>query len=887
MKDISKTYDPRKVESKLIEFWDTNKFFTPDVNSTKPKYSIVIPPPNVTGDLTIGHVLNNTIQDIYVRWKRMSGFNVLWLPGTDHAGISTQTKVENKLKEKGLSRYDLGRDQFVKKVWEWKEMYHKNIKNQLTRMGASVDWTRERFTFDEGLSLAVRKVFVELYKKGLIYKGKRIINWDPVAQTALSDEEVIYKEQKDKLYYIKYPVLDEQGTKSSNYLIIATTRPETMLGDTAVAVNPDDKRYSTIIGKKVLLPIAERIISVIADNYVDMEFGTGVLKITPAHDPNDFEIGQKYNLESLQVIDHQGKMNQEAGKYSGLDIFEARKRIVEKLKELGLIEKIEDYVHNVGYSERGGNTIEPYLSDQWFVSMKSLAQPALDAVISGKVKFHPDRWIKVYENWMTNIKDWCISRQLWWGHQIPVWYNKNNGEIYCETQPPIDPENWEQDPDVLDTWFSSWLWPFTTMGWPKQTEDLKKFFPTDFLSTAPDIIFFWVARMIMASIEFMREVPFTDVYYHNIVRDMKGRKLSKSLGNSPDVIEVINKYGTDALRFTLVYLAPQGVDIYFSEDKCEMGRNFANKLWNASRFLLMKKQQFENQEDHKAKQNYEPDIFDKWIDSRLNSTISNFIGALESYKINEASKTLYDFIWGDFCDWYIEILKINTIEQKEYAHYVVDKGFEIFENILKLLHPVMPFITEELWQSISNRKLNESISISDFPQSDKSLISSDIEVKINGIQGLITAVRNLRTELNLSHSIKCDVLINCSDSECKNFVISLAHYITNLSKINNFEVTTSGEFLKLPKFKSVSSVVDNYQVYLKVEGLINIDQEKDRIYREISRVEVLLKAIDQKLNNDNFLEKASTDVIENEKRKKEDFISKLSRLNEHYQSLTK
>lgn len=636
----------------------------------------------------------------------------------------------------------------------------------------------------------------------------------------------------------------------------------------------------------MLLPIAERIIPVIADSYVDMEFGTGVLKITPAHDPNDFEIGQKYNLESLQVIDHQGMMNQEAGKYSGLDIFEARKLIVEMLKEQGLIEKIEDYVHNVGYSERGGNMIEPYLSDQWFVSMKSLAQPALDLVLSGKVKFHPERWTKVYENWMTNIRDWCISRQLWWGHQIPVWYNKKNGDIFCEVNPPSDIENWEQDPDVLDTWFSSWLWPFTTMGWPEQTEDLKKFFPTDLLSTAPDIIFFWVARMIMASLEFMREVPFTDVYYHNIVRDMKGRKLSKSLGNSPDVIEVINKYGTDALRFTLVYLAPQGVDIYFSEDKCELGRNFANKLWNASRFLLMKKHQLEELQHHNVKEDYQPDIFDHWIDSRLNNTILTFLGTLESYKINEASKTLYDFIWGDFCDWYIEILKIKTFEQKEYALQVVKKGFEIFENILKLLHPVMPFITEELWQSVANRKPNESISNSDFPHPDESLIFSDIENKISGIQGLITAVRNLRTELDLKPSVKCDVLINCSDNECKTLVDALSHYIINLSKIKNLEVTTAEEFLKIPKFKSISSVVDSYQVYLKVEGLINIEQEKIRINKEISRVEILLKGIDKKLNNDNFLGKASAEVVENEKRKKEDFQSKLNKLKEHYESLT-
>ncbi|MGH2575922.1 MAG: valine--tRNA ligase, partial [Ignavibacteria bacterium] len=471
LKEISRVYNPGEIEQKLIKYWEENKFYTPDVKSRKPKFSIVIPPPNVTGNLTVGHILNNTIQDVYARWKRMSGFNVLWLPGTDHAGIATQTVVEKELKKKNLTRYELGREIFIENVWEWKTVYHKNIKNQLKRMGASVDWSRERFTMDKGLSDAVRKVFVDLYKKGLIYKGKRIINWDPDAQTALSDEEVIYKEKKDKLYYIKYPVLNENAGQSKSYITISTTRPETMLGDTAVAVNPEDDRYSALVGKKAMLPIAERVIPIIADSYVDKEFGTGALKITPAHDANDFEIGLRYNLETLQVIDHQGKMNENAGKYSGLDRFEARKVLVKKLDQLNLIEKIEDYVHNIGYSERGGSIVEPYLSDQWFVSMKSLAEPALNAVLSGKVKFHPERWEKVYEHWMTNIKDWCISRQLWWGHQIPIWYNKNNDEVYCEIEPPGDIENWEQDPDVLDTWFSSWLWPFSTLGWPEKTDD--------------------------------------------------------------------------------------------------------------------------------------------------------------------------------------------------------------------------------------------------------------------------------------------------------------------------------------------------------------------------------------------------------------------------------
>ncbi len=883
MKEISKTYNPAETEPKLIEFWEKNKFFTPDVFSFKPEFSIVIPPPNVTGNLTVGHILNNTVQDVYARWKRMSGFNVLWLPGTDHAGIATQTVVEKKLREEGQDKYKLGREKFVEIVWEWKKIYHENIKKQLVRMGASVDWSRERFTMDEGLNYAVRRVFVELYKKGLIYKGKRIINWDPVALTALSDEEVIYEEKNDKLYYIKYPVIGE----NNKFITIATTRPETMLGDTAVAVNPDDKRYSGFAGKKVLLPIIEKAIPVIADRYVDREFGTGALKVTPAHDTNDYELGKKYNLETVQVIDQHGKMNEHAGKFSGLDRFAARKLIVEKLNELNLIEKIDEYAHNVGYSERGKVQIEPYLSDQWFVSMKSLAEPALNAVVSGDVKFYPERWQKTYENWMNNIRDWCISRQLWWGHRIPVWYHKSNDEIYCEIEPPKDIENWEQDPDVLDTWFSSWLWPFSTMGWPEETEDLKKFFPTDFLSTAPDIIFFWVARMIMASIEFTGRIPFDTVYFHNVIRDEIGRKMSKSLGNSPDVIDVMEKYGTDALRFTLVYLAPQGTDVYFSTEKCELGRNFANKIWNAARFLLMKREQFKStvEETEPSPHDYETDIFDKWIDSRLNSTIKAYINALNSYKINEASKALYEFIWGDFCDWYIEILKIKSNEQPEAGSIILDKAFEIFEKVLKMLHPVIPFITEELWQSIQERKENESITVSDFPEVNKSFIYEETENQVSLLQEIITSVRNLRAEMNISPAVKCDVVISCSDSSGKDIINNLSHYLKSLAKIAVLDVTTRDEFANIPEFKSVTAVISSYQVYLKIEGLIDIEQEKTKINKEIERAESFLKSINKKLGNENFTGKASADVVANEKKKQSDTVQKLEKLKVHLESL--
>lgn len=793
MTDIPKIYNPSEAELKIIEYWSEGKFFAPDNKEGKPEYSIVIPPPNVTGNLHVGHMLNNTIQDIYSRWKRMIGYSVLWLPGTDHAGIATQTAVEKRLREEGLTRYDLGRDKFVEKVWQWKKVYHANIKQQLVRMGASVDWDRERFTMDEGLSKAVRKVFVDLYKKGLIYKGKRIINWDPEAQTALSDEEVIYKEQKDKLYYIKYLLADD----SSKSITIATTRPETMLGDTAIAVNPNDERYKDLIGTKVTLPIVGRVITVIGDDYVDMEFGTGALKITPAHDPNDFEIGQKYKLDTVQVIDHTGKMNDNAGIYKGLDRFEARKKIVERLQELNLLIRIEDYVHNIGFSERGDAIVEPYLSDQWFVSMKSLAKPALDAVLSGKVKFYPERWLKVYEHWMTNIRDWCISRQLWWGHQIPVWYNKQTGETYCEINPPPDAGNWEQDPDVLDTWFSSWLWPFSTMGWPDETNDLKKFFPTDMLSTAPEIIFFWVARMIMASIEFTGEIPFKDVYFHSIIRDDTGRKLSKSLGNSPDVIELMNEYGTDALRFTLIYLAPMGIDVYFSEEKCDIGRNFANKIWNACRFLMM------NRPDDKIKSaaGYEKDIFDVWIKSRFNSTLKTFIQALENYRINEASKALYDFVWRDFCDWYIEALKIKSVEYPDSKAALYADAIDMFENILKILHPVIPFITEELYQSISERKPDESISVSSFPGLDESKIQPEIEKEFEELQDLTTAIRNLRSEINLNPSIKCDVIIACHSYDDVHHVADVEHYMKSFARINRLDVILADDFQKDLKLK--------------------------------------------------------------------------------------
>jgi valyl-tRNA synthetase len=874
LKELPKIYDPAEVEHKLTDFWQKKNFFAPEENSAKPKYSIVIPPPNVTGNLTIGHMLNNTVQDVYARWKRMTGYNVLWLPGSDHAGIATQTKVEGKLREEKISKYDLGREKFVEKVWEWKEVYHANIKQQLVRMGASVDWNRERFTMDEGLSVAVRKVFVDLFKKGLIYKGKRIINWDPLQQTALSDEEVIHEEKKDKLFYIKYPVLNEKD----KYVVIATTRPETMLGDTAVAVNPNDQRYTYLAGKKIMLPIVDKAIPVIMDEYVDMEFGTGALKVTPAHDPNDFELGAKYNLETVQVIDHAGKMNENAGRFSGLDRFEARKKIVEKLEELGLVEKIEDYTHNVGFSERGGAQVEPYLSDQWFVKMKPLADPALNAVVSGEINFYPARWTKTYSHWMTNIRDWCISRQLWWGHQIPVWYNKNNGEVYCEVEPPKDIQNWEQDPDVLDTWFSSWLWPFSTMGWPKKTDDLKKFFPTDFLSTAPDIIFFWVARMIMASLEFTGKIPFKDVYFHNIMRDDNGRKFSKSLGNSPDVIEVMDEYGTDALRFTLVYLAPQGTDVLFSNDKCELGRNFANKIWNAARFLLMKKEQSAGNN-----QPYEADLFDKWIKSRLNSTVKEFNSALNEYKINEASRALYDFIWRDYCDWYIEILKIKANEHPESAASIFSDAIDIFEDAIKLLNPVMPFITEEIWRGLKDRGENESITVSNMPGLNEAEISTKCEIDVNNIREIITAIRNLKTELKYAGT-KGKIEIIAADAEGKKVIDSNINFIQKLTKAESISVNIKGSG-DLHNSNRAMAMVNSFEIYIEREESFNSDEEILKIKTEIVKTNGFIETINKKLGNDTFVNKAPEKVIEGEKKKLADQIAKLEKLNKQLESI--
>ncbi|HEY5123554.1 MAG TPA: valine--tRNA ligase, partial [Ignavibacteria bacterium] len=723
---IPNKYEAKFVEEKWRNYWELNEVYKSVVQKDKKKFSVVIPPPNVTGMLHIGHVLNLTIQDIYCRWKRMKGFEVCWVPGMDHAGIATQIKVEEDLKKQGITKYELGREKFVQKVWEWKEKYGGIIFQQLRKLGVSVDWSKERFTLDEGLSKAVKEVFVDLYKKGYIYRGKRIVNWDNISQTALSDDEISYKEQKDKLYYIKYPIVGEKGS-----VIIATTRPETMLGDTAIAVNPDDKRFSSLKGKYVLLPIVKKEIPVIFDSYVDMEFGTGALKITPAHDANDYEVGKRHNLEIINILTKNGKINSNGLDFEGLSIFEARDKILGRLQQEGHLDRIEEYIHNVSVSERSGAIIEPYLSDQWFVSMKKLSEPAIKVVEEGKIKFHPEKWTKTYYYWLNNVRDWCISRQLWWGHQIPIWYEKNTGEIYCKVEPPKDIENWEQDQDVLDTWFSSWIWPFSVFGWnnsedDKQNLELKYYYPTDFLSTAPEIIFLWVARMIMSGLEYMKDIPFKDVYFHSTVRDSKGRKMSKSLGNSPDPLKVMDDYGTDALRFTIIYLAPLGTDVLFEDKNTEIGRNFITKLWNAGRFLIMNKEKVNSSDEFG---NDEPDynFTEKWIDSRFSETIKEIEFYLNSYRLNDYAKSLYSFVWSDFCDWYIELIKVKISTNPESARKSILRAVDIYKIVLKMLHPVIPFVTEEIWHLLNENVEEISISISDFPVLNENYINPKTE----------------------------------------------------------------------------------------------------------------------------------------------------------------
>jgi len=894
--ELPKAYSPGDVETKWYDFWESHGFFRAKVNPEKKPYTIVIPPPNITGVLTMGHVLNNTIQDIFIRWKRMQGYETLWLPGTDHAGIATQNVVEKALAREGLSKDQLGREEFLRRVWEWKEQYGGTIIKQLKHLGASCDWSRERFTMDEGLSNAVKEVFVRLYEKGLVYRGKYIVNWCPKDHTALSDDEVNMVEVHGNLWYIRYPV---EG--SSESVVVATTRPETMLGDTAVAVNPADERYAHLVGKKAVLPLTGRLIPIIADPYVDPEFGTGCVKVTPTHDPNDFEIAQRHGLEFLLIMDSSAHMNENVpAAYRGLDRFEARKRVLADLESTGFLVKVEEYEHSVGRCYRCNTIIEPYLSDQWFVRMKPLAEPALKVVLEGRIRFFPERWVKTYEHWMRNIKDWCISRQLWWGHRIPVYYCTVDGcdgmmvsrDFPTVPCPKCGKTAWRQDEDVLDTWFSSWLWPFSTLGWPEETDDLRYFYPTDTLVTGPDIIFFWVARMIMAGMEFMRDIPFRSVYFTSIIRDAQGRKMSKSLGNSPDPLDVINEYGADALRFTIVYLAPLGQDVLYSNEKVEIGRNFANKIWNAGRLLLLNAKEIPF--DHELA--YEHlDIVDRWILSRLHKTIDGVNRALEEFDINGAAHILYDFIWHDYCDWYLELMKerlysdrarreSHGVEDHRLRMAVLSRAIVVFESILRLLHPFMPFITEELWHYLPLRSAGgdeESIMIAQYPVSDKVFINDLAEREMELAQEVISSIRTLRSELNIAPTVRCTAALRPSTPEEAELLNITADYIRRLARLDSLTIGTD---VVRPK-PSVSGVAKGVEVFLSLANIVDIEAERRRIEKELDRISAQLENIDKKLNNPNFLERAPAEIVEREKEKQKSFSEMLAKLRHHLKEL--
>lgn len=867
LSDIPKAYNPGEVEDKWFKYWEDHKLYHSEVDESKEPYTVVIPPPNVTGMLTLGHVLNNTIQDVFVRYKRMLGHNACWVPGTDHASIATETKVVNFLKEKGIDKHSLSRDEFLKHCWDWTEKYGGIIIKQLKKLGVSCDWERERFTMDDHYYKKVIEAFVKLYKEGLIYRGYRMVNWDPASKSAISDEEVIFRQVNGKLWYFQYPVKD-----SDVKLVVATTRPETMLGDTGVAVNPTDERYKDLIGKKVVLPIVGREIPIFADEYVDKEFGTGVVKVTPAHDINDYEMGQRHNLDMINIFNEDATTNNNVPEdLRGLDRYEVRKRVVSKFEEIGFIEKIEDYTNNVGYSERGGVPIEPYLSEQWFMKMDKLSESALKVVEEGKIDFHPSHWVKTYKHWMENIKDWCISRQLYWGHRIPVWYHKDTKEIYCEVEPPKDIENWDQEEDVLDTWASSWLWAQDVFT---NERDQKYYYPTNLLVTAPDIIFFWVARMIMAGMHFINDIPFKDVYFTSVIRDEKGRKMSKSLGNSPDPLEVIDQYGADALRFTINYLAPLGQDVLFSTDKCEIGRNFANKIWNAARFLLMNAQDIELDESLIKKH---IDFSDNWIESRFNSTIKSYKTALDKFDINGAHKIIYGFIWNDYCDWYLEMSK-NRIysEDKEIKSAVLTRSINLFAEMMKLLHPMMPYITEEIWQLLDDRKDGESISTSKFPEADESKIDKTAEEEIEFMQNVVNAIRNIRGEMNIPPSKQIDVYLKANkitDVQKK--------YIQSLVRVENLIVDAD---LDKPK-ASASSVVKGCDIYIPLAGLIDLEVERQRLEKEIIRLEGLLISVTKKLSNEKFVNNAPADVVEKEKAKQNDWTEQVDKLKKIFREL--
>ena len=866
--NIPKVYDPASVEKKWYEFWEKNRYFHAEPEPGKKPFSIVIPPPNITGKLHMGHALDNTLQDILIRWHRMMGDNTLWMPGYDHAGLATQIKVEEVLKkEEGKTRFDLGREEFVKRVWAWKEEYGDRIINQLKCLGISCDWERKRFTMDEGCSRAVRETFVSLFEKGLIYKGTRITNWCVNCHTALSDIEVEHEDTPGHLWYVRYPVVGEEDT----YLTIATTRPETIPGDTAVAVNPEDERYAKLIGKTLRLPILNREIPVIADSYVDTKFGTGAVKITPSHDPNDYEMGLRHNLPEIVVIGKDGIMTEEAGPFAGLERYECRKQIVARLKEEGYLVKIEEHSHAVGHCQRCHNIVEPLVSTQWFVKMQPLVKAAADCVTDGRTQFVPERFTKNYTGWMENIHDWCISRQIWWGHRIPVWYCDDCGEMSAsctdlEKCPKCGSTHIHQDEDALDTWFSSALWPFSTMGWPDNTELLKQFYPTSVLVTGYDIIFFWVARMLIMGMEFMKEIPFEKVFIHGLVRDSQGRKMSKSLGNGIDPLEVIEKYGADTLRFMLITGNTPGNDMRFYWERVEGTRNFANKIWNASRFALM------NMEGYDKDAELAPyTLADKWILSRLQDTVKDVTGLLERFELGEAGRAIYDFIWSEVCDWYIEIAKPRLYNKEAAAERATAQHVlaTVLVSAMKLLHPYMPFITEEIYQCLPHEA--ESIMISKWPVADESLVDPEAERGMNAIMDSIKAIRNMRAEVNANPGKKIPAIMLVSE-DLREVVAHNDSYIKLLGGIDNLELRPlNGE---KPE-NAMAAVVTGIEVYLPLAGLIDVEKETQRLSKELAAMEKDLQRAGGKLNNAGFLAKAPEDVIAKERAKYEELSGKI------------
>lgn len=873
--EMAKTYEPGIVEERWYPYWEKNGFFHADVDKNKPAFSIVMPPPNVTGSLHLGHAMDSTIQDILTRFKRMQGYNTLWLPGTDHAGIATQAKVEEQLAKEGTNRHELGREKFLERVWAWKEQYGGRITQQLRRLGASCDWDRERFTMDDGCSDAVREVFVELYNKGLIYRGNYIVNWCPKCHTTISDIEVEHVDREGNLYHLRYPVKD-----GDDALVVATTRPETMLGDTAVAVHPEDERYSHLVGKTLILPLTGREIPIIADEYVDRAFGTGAVKITPAHDPNDFEIGLRHHLPEVVVLDKEAKMNENAGKYQGMDRYAARKAVVEDLKAEGALVKIDAHAHAVGECYRCSTVIEPMVSKQWFVKMAPLAKPAMDVVKNGRLEFVPERFAKIYLGWLENIRDWCISRQLWWGHRIPVWYCDDCGAEICakdapQTCPKCGSNHLSQDPDVLDTWFSSGLWPFSTMGWPEKTPELEQFYPTSVLVTGRDIIFFWVARMIFTAMEFMEEVPFSKVMIHGLVLDAQGRKMSKSLGNGVDPIEVIEQYGADTLRFMLITGNTPGNDLRFHPERLEATRNFANKIWNASRFVLL------NLEDYEEGPRGELALADHWILSRYASTVEKVTEASEKFDLGEAGRLLYEFIWNEFCDWYIELTKPRLYNKENVLarHTAQSVLLEVLEGTMRLLHPYMPFLTEEIWHNLPVQ--GESIMLQPWPvipayQDDA------IEKKMNLIMEAIKSIRNIRAEMNVAPGKKAEILMVAPDAG-QRAVLEMGK--ADIMQLAGGASLTLFDAMTEKPSQAASAVLEGIEIYLPLKGLMDLEKEFARLEKEIATANQEQQRLEGKLNNPGFTGKAPADVVAKEREKLEGILARKAALEERLNGL--